>query len=73
LEILHALKKWNPYFLGRHFKVKIDHDSLKYILGQRFSLEEKKKWVINMSNYDFEIIYKKGEAKCCCRCTLKRV
>ena len=29
LAILHALKKWRPYLMGRHFKVKIDHDSLK--------------------------------------------
>ena len=30
LEILHALKKWHPYLMGRHFKVKTDHDSLKW-------------------------------------------
>lgn len=29
LEILHALKKWCPYVMGRHFKVKTDHASLK--------------------------------------------
>jgi len=29
LAILHALKKWRPYLMGRHFKVKMDHDSLK--------------------------------------------
>ena len=40
LAILHALKKWRPYLMGRHFKVKIDHDSLKYFLEQRLSLEE---------------------------------
>jgi len=32
LAILHALKKWRPYPMGRHFKVKMDHDSLKYFL-----------------------------------------
>ena len=32
LAILHALKKWRPYRMGRHFKVKMDHDSLKYFL-----------------------------------------
>ena len=40
LEILHALKKWRPYQMGRHFKVKMDHDSLKYFLEQRLYLEE---------------------------------
>eukprot|EP00253_Pinus_taeda_P020918 PITA_20918 len=29
LAILHALKKWRPYLMGRHLKVKTDHDSLK--------------------------------------------
>jgi hypothetical protein len=29
MEILHALNKWCPYLIGRHFKVKTYHDSLK--------------------------------------------
>jgi hypothetical protein len=40
MEILHALKKLCPYLIGRHFKVKTDHDSLKYFLEQRLSLEK---------------------------------
>ena len=47
--------------MGRHFKVKIDHDSLNYFLKQRLSLEEKQKWVTNMLGYEFKIIYKKGK------------
>ena len=31
---LHALKQWSPYLIGRHFKVKTNHDSLKYFLEQ---------------------------------------
>ena len=60
-EILHALKKWRPYLMGRHFKVKTDHDSLKHFLEQRLSLEEQQKWVTKMLGYDFEIIYRKGK------------
>jgi len=30
LAMLHALKKWQPYLMGRHFKVKRNHDSLKH-------------------------------------------
>ena len=47
--------------MGRHFKVKIGHDSLKHFLEQRISSKEKKKWVTKMLGYDFEIIYKKGK------------
>ena len=61
LEIPHALKKWRPYLMGRHFKVKTDHDSIKHFLEQRLSLEEQHKWVTKMLGYDFEIIYKKGK------------
>ena len=59
--ILHALKKWRPYIMGRHFKLKMDHDSLKYFLEQILSLEEQKKWVTNMLGYDFDIIYRRGK------------
>jgi hypothetical protein len=44
-----------------HFKVKIDHDSLKYFLEQRLSSEEQQKWVTKILGYDFEIVYKKGK------------
>ena len=59
LEILHALKKWIPYLMGRQIKVKNDHDSLKQFLEQILSSEEQQKWVTKMLGYDFEIIYKK--------------
>jgi hypothetical protein len=61
MAILHALKKWRPYLIGRHFKVKTDHDSLKYFLEQRLSSEEQQKWVTKILGYDFEIVYRKGK------------
>jgi hypothetical protein len=61
MAILHALKKWRPYLIGRHFKVKTDHDSLKYFLEQRLSSKEQQKWVTKILGYDFEIVYKKGK------------
>ena len=38
MEILHALKKWRPYLISRYFKVKTNHDSIKYFLEQRLYL-----------------------------------
>jgi hypothetical protein len=54
MAILHALKKWRPYLIGRHFKVR-----RTTILEQR--LEEQQKWVTKILGYDFEIVYKKGK------------
>jgi len=60
-EKIHAPKKWRPYLIGKHFQVKLDHDSLKCFLEHRLSLEENKKWFTNMLGYDFGIIYKNGK------------
>jgi len=47
--------------MGRYFKVKMDHDSLKYFLEQILSIEEQKKWVTNILGYEFYIIHRKGK------------
>jgi hypothetical protein len=61
LVILHAVKKWFPYLIGRHFKVKINHHSLKYFLEKLLSSDKQQKWVTKIVGYDFEILYKKGK------------
>ena len=33
MDILHVVDTWRPYLVGRHFKIKIDHHSLKYFFG----------------------------------------
>ena len=43
LAILHALKKWHPYLMGRHFKVKTDHDSQKYNFWNKDYLQKRNK------------------------------
>jgi hypothetical protein len=56
LGILHVVNKWNPYLIGRHFKVKTDPDSLNYLLEKHLSSKEQQNWVMKMLCYDFEII-----------------
>jgi len=43
--ILHVIKNERQYLIGMHFKVKTDHDILKYFLEKTFSSEEQQKWV----------------------------
>jgi hypothetical protein len=61
LDILHVVELWHPYLLGQCFQIKTDHQSLKYLLEQRISSQEKQKWVTKLFGYDYEIIYKKGK------------
>ena len=61
LLILHVVKKWRPYLMGQHFKVKTDHDSLKYFFKKRLSSEEQQKWVTKMLGYGFYIQEREGK------------
>ena len=45
LAILHALTKFRKYLVGGRFKVKIDHNSLKYFLEKKELNERQQKWV----------------------------
>ena len=55
-----ALEKWRGYLLDRHFKIKTDHFSLKYLLDQRMSTPAQLKWLPKLMGFDYEIQYKKG-------------
>ncbi|GJW66558.1 putative mitochondrial protein [Tanacetum coccineum] len=43
--VLMALEKWRGYLLDRHFKIKTDHFSLKYLLDQRLTTPFQAKWL----------------------------
>ncbi|GJX25621.1 retrotransposon-related protein [Tanacetum coccineum] len=58
--VLMALEKWRGYLLDRHFKIKTDHFSLKYLLDQRLTTPFQAKWLSKLLGYDYEISYKKG-------------
>jgi hypothetical protein len=60
LAIVFALEKWRGYLLDRHFKIKTDHFSLKYLLDQRMSTPAQLKWLPKLMGFDYEIQYKKG-------------
>nr|GEV43096.1 reverse transcriptase [Tanacetum cinerariifolium]GEV47655.1 reverse transcriptase [Tanacetum cinerariifolium] len=52
--------KWRGYLLDRHFKIKTDHFSLKYLLDQRLTIPFQTKWLPKLLGCDYEISYKKG-------------
>ncbi|GJS10929.1 putative mitochondrial protein [Tanacetum coccineum] len=60
MAVVMALEKWRGYLLDRHFKIKTDHFSLKYLLDQRLSTPFQTKWLPKLLGFDYEISYKKG-------------
>ena len=47
--------------MGSRFKIKTDHNSLKYFLEQKWLNERQQNWVRKVQAYDFEIEYDKGK------------
>ncbi|RVW97424.1 Transposon Ty3-G Gag-Pol polyprotein [Vitis vinifera] len=61
LAILMAIKKWESYLVDRHFVIKTDHQSLKYLLEQRVTTPTQQAWVAKLMQYNYEIRYKQGK------------
>ena len=53
-----AVEKWRPYLLGRHFVLKTDHFSLKYLLEQKITTAFQGKWLSKLMGFDYEICYR---------------
>ncbi|GMI63963.1 hypothetical protein HRI_000065600 [Hibiscus trionum] len=60
LAVLMAVKKWASYLVGRHFKIKTDHHSLKFIAANQAVTPAQQKWVTKMMGFDYEVVYRKG-------------
>lgn len=59
--LVSTVQKWRPYLLGRSFKVKIDQQSLKFLLEQRVGTISQQRWLSKLLGYDFSIEYKRGK------------
>jgi hypothetical protein len=60
LAMVYALQKFRHYLLGGHFKMFIDHSSLKYPVKNPLLWGRICKWILLFEEYDFEIIVKPG-------------
>ncbi|RVW62763.1 Retrovirus-related Pol polyprotein from transposon 17.6 [Vitis vinifera] len=60
MAIVLAIQKWRHYLLGRHFIVRTDQSSLKFLLEQRVVNESYQKWVAKLFGYNFEIQFRPG-------------
>lgn len=61
MAVVLAVLKWRHYLLGRHFLIRTDHQSLKYLLEQRVATPFQQKWITKLIGYDYEIVYRSGK------------
>jgi hypothetical protein len=58
--IVHALKMWRHYLLGRRFVLMMDHCGLRHMFDQPKLNVRQSKWMALVSEFDFEIKHIKG-------------
>jgi hypothetical protein len=59
--IVHALKMWRHYLLGRRFVLMTDHSGMKYLFDQPHLNARQAMWMALISEFDFEIRHIKGK------------
>jgi hypothetical protein len=59
--IVHALKMWTHYLMGKKFKLNTDHYGLKHLFGQPTLNSRQTRWLKFLSEYEFEIKHIKGK------------
>lgn len=53
LVVLLAVKKWRSYLVGRHFKIRTDHQSLRFLANQVVVTPFQQKWMAKMVGYNY--------------------
>jgi hypothetical protein len=59
--ILHALKKWRHYLMGRRFELRTYNNGLKYLFDQPTLNTTQSSWLEFICEYDFDIKHIKGK------------
>jgi hypothetical protein len=59
--IVHTLRKWRHYLMGKRFKLRTDHNDLKYLVDQPNLNAGKIRWLEFLCEYDFDIKHIKGK------------
>src|SRR3954467_6880412 len=60
--VVHALKTWRHYLMGKRCEVFTDHKSLKYIFTQKELNMRQRRWLELIKDYDLSLQYHPGKA-----------
>jgi hypothetical protein len=72
-DIVHAMRKWRHYLMGKRFELKIDHNGLKYLFDQPNLNARQSRWLEFLSEYNFDINHIKGKENKVAHALSKRV
>ena len=61
--IIHTLRMWRHYLMGRSFLLKTYNISMKYLFDQLDLNARKSQWLAFFSEYHFELKHIKGKEK----------
>jgi hypothetical protein len=59
--VIHALKMWRHYIMGRKFLLLKDNSGVKYMFNQRDLNMRQARWISFLSKFDFEVRHIKGK------------
>jgi hypothetical protein len=59
--VIHALKMWRHYIMGRKFLLLTDKSSVKYLFSQPDLNARKARWLAFLSEFTFEVRHIKGK------------
>ena len=59
--IVHDLKKWKHYLMGRRFELRTNHNGLKYLFDKPTLNARQSRWLEFLFEYDFDIKHIKGK------------
>ena len=59
--IVHALRMWRHYLMGRKFELRTNHHGLKYLFQQQHLNARQARWLQFLCEFDFEIKHVKGK------------
>lgn len=60
LAVVRAVKHFQPYLLGRHFVLRTDHASLRWLMNFREPEGQVARWIQCLQEYDFDIVHRPG-------------
>jgi hypothetical protein len=59
--IVHSLKKWRHYLMGRRFELRTYQNGMKYLFDQQTLNDRHSRWLEFLCEYDFDIKHIKGK------------